>query len=35
MELGISPVISAGWMLQLIQSAGFLQPNSAHEEKTV
>lgn len=31
MELGISPIISAGWMIQLIQAVGFLKPNSAHD----
>lgn len=31
MELGISPIISAGWMIQLVQAVGFLRPNSAHD----
>lgn len=31
MELGISPIISAGWMIQLIQAVGFMKPNSCHD----
>lgn len=31
MELGISPIISAGWMIQLVQAVGFLRPNSQHD----
>lgn len=31
MELGISPIISAGWMIQLVQAVGFMRPNSAHD----
>lgn len=35
MELGISPIISAGWMIQIIQAVGFLKTNSSHDEKTL
>ncbi len=31
MELGISPIISAGWMIQIIQAVGFMKPNSSHD----
>jgi len=31
MELGISPIISAGWMIQIIQAMGFLKINSVKD----
>ena len=34
MELGIGPIISAGWILQIIQALGYAKINSKKDEKT-
>lgn len=34
MELGIGPIISAGWILQFVQAAGLAKANSKKDEKT-
>jgi len=33
MELGIGPIISAGWILQFVQAMGFAKANSKKDEK--
>lgn len=32
MELGIGPIISAGWILQFVQAMGFAKANSKKDE---
>lgn len=33
MELGISPIISAGWMMQILAAIGYYKITSAKDEK--
>lgn len=33
MQLGISPIISAGWLTQIIQTTGFLKISSQRDSK--
>lgn len=35
MELGIGPIISASWMIQIFQAIGFVKANSPKDQKTL